>query len=235
VAPRRGDRLIPWSGTQRSGRARVVLGSESTCAPHAEVAAAVDRRRKGGGPTLNEVLFAGFMPHPSMRDFVVAVQGAAPSRANDLRKDGTVGRVPGLVPSRDTPSEFVIAENDVKLRHLATSPEGERLVFEAVPPFRAVSLRAEQPILTRDGAQQAAARDRSRVNLGEERREEVRRLTHAATGVLLRVPGGSLEGVPGPNQGDSPVLTTAWSGRRALCARANKAKPAESAVSPRKR
>jgi hypothetical protein len=43
----------------------------------------------------------------------------------------------------------------VKLRHLAARPECELLVFEAVPPFRGIRVRSEQPRLTQDGAQQA--------------------------------------------------------------------------------
>ena len=138
-----------------------------------------------------------------MREFASLFQAPSPAVLMTYRKDGTVAASPVWFRFRDDTFEVVIAENDVKLRHLATRPECELLVFEAVPPFRGIRVRSEQPILTRDGAQQAA---RDRCALPRRRaREEVRRRTHQHRR-LVAPPGGSREGL-GP-QGDPPVLTT---------------------------
>ena len=39
--------------------------------------------------------------------------------------------------------EVVIAEGDVKLRHLARDPRAMLVVFEAAPPFRGIEVRGE--------------------------------------------------------------------------------------------
>ena len=69
---------------------------------------------------------------------------------------------------------------------IAARPECEFLVFEAVPPFRGVRVRSDQPILTRDGEQQAR-QDIAARYLGEElgRRFAAER---TSAGVLLRLP-----------------------------------------------
>jgi len=102
------------------------------------------------------------------------------------RKDGTVAASPVWFRFRGEAFEVVIAENDVKLRHLAARPECELLVFEAVPPFRGIRVRSEQPILTRDGAQQARQEIAARY-LGEERGKRFA-AGRTGTGVLLRLP-----------------------------------------------
>ena len=102
------------------------------------------------------------------------------------RKDGTVAASPVWFRFRDDTFEVVIAENDVKLRHLAARPECELLVFEAVPPFRGMRVRSDQPILTRDGAQQARQEIAARY-LGEERGKRFA-AERTGAGVLLRLP-----------------------------------------------
>ena len=74
----------------------------------------------------------------------------------------------------------------MKLRHLAARPECELLVFEAVPPFRGMRVRSDQPILTRDSAEQARQDIASRY-LGEERGKRFA-AERTSTGVLLRLP-----------------------------------------------
>ncbi len=60
------------------------------------------------------------------------------------------------------------------------------MVFEAVPPFRGVRVRSNQPILTKDCAQQARQDIASRY-LGEERGKRfVAERTSSA--ILLRLP-----------------------------------------------
>jgi hypothetical protein len=90
-----------------------------------------------------------------MREFESLFQAPSPAVLSTYRKDGTAVASPVWFRFRDDAFEVVIAENDVKLRHLAVRPECELLVFETVPPFRGIRVRSDRAILTRDGAQQA--------------------------------------------------------------------------------
>ena len=104
-----------------------------------------------------------------MREFASLFEAPSPAVLTTYRKDGTAVASPVWFRFRGETFEVVIAEDDVKLRHLAARPECEFLVFEAVPPFRGVRVRSDQPILTRDGAQQARhiARVTSATSSGE--------------------------------------------------------------------
>ena len=121
-----------------------------------------------------------------MREFATLFQAPSPAVLTTYRKDGTAVTSPVWFRFQGNSFEVVIAENDVKLRHLAARPECELLVFETVPPFRGMRVRSDQPILTRDGAQQARQDIASRY-LGEEcgKRFAAER---TSTGVLLRLP-----------------------------------------------
>ena len=121
-----------------------------------------------------------------MHEFASLFQAPSPAVLTTYRKDGTAVASPVWFRFRGDAFEVVIAEDDVKLRHLAARPECEFLVFEAVPPFRGVRVRSDQPILTRDGAQQAR-QDIAVRYLGDElgRRFAAER---ASVGVLLRLP-----------------------------------------------
>ena len=46
--------------------------------------------------------------------------------------------------------EVVIAEDDIKLVHLARDPRCALVVFEAVPPFRGVEVAGEPELVRRD-------------------------------------------------------------------------------------
>ena len=121
-----------------------------------------------------------------MREFATLFQAPSPAVLTTYRKDGTAVTSPVWFRFRDNTFEVVIAENDVKLRHLVARPECELLVFKAVPPFRGIRVRSEQPILTRDGAQQARQEIAARY-LGEERGKRFA-AERTGTGVLLRLP-----------------------------------------------
>jgi hypothetical protein len=121
-----------------------------------------------------------------MREFATLFQAPSPAVLTTYRKDGTAVTSPVWFRFRDNTFEVVIAEHDVKLRHLTAHPECELLVFETVPPFRGVRVRSDQPILTRDGAQQARQDIASRY-LGEERGKRFA-AERTSTGILLRLP-----------------------------------------------
>ena len=113
---------------------------------------------------------------------------AAPSPAVLItyRHDGDATASPVWFRFHDNHFEIVIAEGDVKLRHLAARPQCELVVFEAVPPFRGVRVRSHEPLLTQTGAQDARAAIAARY-LGEEtgKRFAADRIGPA---ILLRLP-----------------------------------------------
>ena len=121
-----------------------------------------------------------------MREFDSLLQAPSPAVLTTYRKDGTAVASPVWFRFHDNTFEVVIAQDDVKLRHLAARPECELVVFEAVPPFRGVRVRSHQPILDRAGAQQARAEIAARY-LGEERGKRFA-AERAAPGILLRLP-----------------------------------------------
>jgi len=121
-----------------------------------------------------------------MREFASLLQSPSPAVLTTYRKDGTAVASPVWFRFRDDTFEVVIAEDDLKLRHLAVRPECELVVFETVPPFRGIRVRSDQPMLTRDGAQRARQEIATRY-LGEERgKRYATERTSAA--VLLRLP-----------------------------------------------
>ena len=121
-----------------------------------------------------------------MREFATLLHAPSPAVLTTYRKDGTAVTSPVWFRFQGDTFEVVIAENDVKLRHLAACPECELLVFETVPPFRGVRVRSDRPILTRDGAQPARQDIASRY-LGEERGKRFA-AERTSTGILLRLP-----------------------------------------------
>ena len=121
-----------------------------------------------------------------MREFATLFEAPSPAVLTTYRKDGKAVASPVWFRFQGDTFEVVIAENDVKLRHLAVRPECELLVFETVPPFRGMRVRSDRPILTRDGAQQARQDIASRY-LGEERGKRFA-AERTSTGILLRLP-----------------------------------------------
>lgn len=121
-----------------------------------------------------------------MREFDSLLQAPSPAVLTTYRKDGTAVASPVWFRFHDNAFEVVIAQDDVKLRHLAARPECELVVFEAVPPFRGVRVRSHQPMLVRVGAQQARAEIAARY-LGEERGKRFAAKRNSP-GIVLRLP-----------------------------------------------
>jgi Pyridoxamine 5'-phosphate oxidase len=121
-----------------------------------------------------------------MREFASLFHAPSPAVLVTYRKNGTAVASPVWFRFRDDTFEVVIAEDDVKLRHLAARPECELVVFEAVPPFRGVRVRSDRPVLTRDGAQHARQEIAARY-LGEERGKRYA-AERTSPAVLLRLP-----------------------------------------------
>jgi hypothetical protein len=127
-----------------------------------------------------------------MREFASLVQGPSPAVLTTYRKDATAAASPGLVP---IPRPHLRGRDRRKRREArppSRPPECELLVFEAVPPFRGIHVRSDQPVLTRDVAQQAR-QDIAARYLGEERRKRFA-AERTSTGVLLRLPADHATG-----------------------------------------
>jgi len=83
------------------------------------------------------------------------------------RTDGTVLLSPVWHEWREGGFQVVTGHDDVKARHLRRDPRATLLVYEHVPPYRSVEVRA-RPTLTEDGAHDAVVRIAVRY-LGAER------------------------------------------------------------------
>jgi PPOX class probable F420-dependent enzyme len=69
------------------------------------------------------------------------VEAPSPAVLTTYRKDGSANVSPVWFRWGEGAFEVVIAEGDVKLRHLAREPRCVLIVFEVVPPFRGVEIR----------------------------------------------------------------------------------------------
>lgn len=69
------------------------------------------------------------------------LEGPSPCVLTTYRKDGSALVTPVWFRWTEEAFEVVIAEGDVKLRHLARNPQCVLVVFEAVRPFRGIEVR----------------------------------------------------------------------------------------------
>jgi hypothetical protein len=120
-----------------------------------------------------------------VQEFSSLLEAPSPAVLTTYRANGTAATSPVWFRFRDGCFEVVIAENDVKLRHLAAHPQCSLVVFETVPPFRGIRVE-DEPELTRHGAVEARRSIAGRY-LGRERGERFA-AQRATAGVLLRWP-----------------------------------------------
>ncbi len=73
-----------------------------------------------------------------MTDWDSLLDAPSPAALTTYRKDGSAVSSPVWFRRNGDVLEVVVADDDVKLRHLARRPDCALLVFEAVPPFRGV-------------------------------------------------------------------------------------------------
>jgi Pyridoxamine 5'-phosphate oxidase len=82
------------------------------------------------------------------------VQGLldAPSPAvlTTYRRDGTALTTPVWFRFHEGAFEVVLAEGDVKRKHLTRTPQCILVVFEAVPPFRGAEVKGEPELIEQD-------------------------------------------------------------------------------------
>jgi len=120
--------------------------------------------------------------------FMSLLDAPSPAVLATYRRDGTVKLSPVWFRYFSGYFEVVIADGDVKLKHLSRDPRATLLVFEAVPPFRGVQVSDEVEM--------------SRANLDETRRSITSRYlddeasisftkSRAGSGVVVRIPDRS--------------------------------------------
>jgi PPOX class probable F420-dependent enzyme len=78
------------------------------------------------------------------------LEAPSPAVLTTYRKDGSANVSPVWFRWVEGAFEIVIAEGDVKLRHLARDSRCALLVFEAVPPFRGVEVRGTAELVECD-------------------------------------------------------------------------------------
>jgi PPOX class probable F420-dependent enzyme len=113
------------------------------------------------------------------------LEAPSPAVLTTIRRDGSPLTTPVWFRFTGEAFEVVIAEDDVKLRHLARDPRCTLVVFEAVPPFRGVEVRGEA-ILVRGDVTEARRSIAGRY-LGAEAGERFAAGRVSKPGVLLRL------------------------------------------------
>jgi PPOX class probable F420-dependent enzyme len=109
----------------------------------------------------------------------------SPAVLTTYRKDGGAHVSPVWFRWLDGAFQVVIAEGDVKLRHLARNPECVLVVFEAVPPFRGIEARGTPELL--EGDMTAARTAIAGRYLGEREGARFAAERRSKPGVLLRL------------------------------------------------
>ena len=78
------------------------------------------------------------------------LEAPSPAVLTTYRKDGSALVTPVWYRWSNDVFEVVIAEDDVKFRHLARDPRCALVVFEAVRPFRGIEVRGEAELVECD-------------------------------------------------------------------------------------
>jgi PPOX class probable F420-dependent enzyme len=113
------------------------------------------------------------------------LEAPSPAVLTTYRRDGSANVSPVWFRWADGAFEVVIAEGDVKLRHLADDPRCVLVVFEAIPPFRGVEVRGVPELIRRDVTSERLAI--AGRYLGEEGGQRFAAARKAKPGVLLRL------------------------------------------------
>jgi PPOX class probable F420-dependent enzyme len=83
-------------------------------------------------------------------DLSSLLEAPSPAVLTTYRKDGSALVSPVWFRWREGAFEVVIAEGDLKLRHLARDPRCTLVVFEAVRPFRGIEVHGTPELLDCD-------------------------------------------------------------------------------------
>jgi PPOX class probable F420-dependent enzyme len=113
------------------------------------------------------------------------LEASSPAVLTTYRKDGTALVTPVWFRWTGEAFEVVIAEGDVKLRHLARNPQCILVVFEAIPPFRGVEVRGAADLV--EGDVTSARAEIAGRYLGADDGERFAAARRSRPGVLLRL------------------------------------------------
>jgi PPOX class probable F420-dependent enzyme len=121
----------------------------------------------------------------TLEDARSLLEAPSPAVLTTIRRDGSPFTTPVWFQFADGAFEVVIAEGDVKLRHLGRDPRCTLVVFEAVPPFRGVEARGEATLIPGDVTE--ARRSIAGRYLGTLAGERFAAARASKPGVLLRL------------------------------------------------
>lgn len=93
------------------------------------------------------------MAAASLEDVRTLLEAPAAAVLTTSRRDGTALTTPVWFRWTGGAFEIVIAQGDVKLRHLERDPRCVLVVFETVPPFRGIEVRSEAALESGDVAE----------------------------------------------------------------------------------
>jgi PPOX class probable F420-dependent enzyme len=113
------------------------------------------------------------------------VEAPSPAVLTTYRGDGSALVSPVWFRWVDGAFEVVIAEGDVKLRHLARDPRCVLVVFETVAPFRGIEAGGEAELV--EGDVTSVRADIARRYLGTRDGERFAAARRSKPGVLLRL------------------------------------------------
>ena len=113
------------------------------------------------------------------------LEAAAPAVLTTYRKDGSALVSPVWFRWCDGGFEVVIAQGDLKLRHLARDPRCVLVVFEAVRPFRGVEVRGVAELVECDVSSVRAAIAGRYLGAGDGARFAAER--SSKPGIMLRL------------------------------------------------
>ena len=123
-------------------------------------------------------------PPGSLEDLRSLLDAAAPAVLLTYRADGSADVSPVWFRVTGEVFEVVVAKSDKKYGHLQRDRRALLMVFEAVPPFRGVKIRAEVEL--DDEGVEGARRAISARYLGAEMAEDF--VAARGAGVIVRLP-----------------------------------------------
>ena len=123
-------------------------------------------------------------PSSDLGDLRSILDAAAPAVLLTYRADGSADMSPVWFRVEGEAFEVVVAKSDKKYGHLQRDPRAVLVVFEAVPPFRGVKVRAEVE-LDDEGVEEARRAISARY-LGAEMAEDF--VAARGPGVVVRLP-----------------------------------------------
>jgi PPOX class probable F420-dependent enzyme len=123
-------------------------------------------------------------PSSDLEDLRSLLDAPAPAVLLTYRADGPADMSPVWFRVADEAFEVVVAKSDKKYGHLQRDPRAVLMVFEAVPPFRGVKVRAEVE-LDEEGVKEARRAISARY-LGAEMAKDF--VATRGPGVVVRLP-----------------------------------------------